>query len=77
MGFWESIGTGLINGAQQSLKEINQGKKEYASYTDEEPFKIIHDDRFFGGPSESKKIAAKHVLLDRGYDAETVGMKKG
>jgi hypothetical protein len=76
VGFWNTIAAGLINGAKKSLEEHNKAREKYASYTDERLLNIVRDDSTFLGPSESEKTAARSVLRDRGYDAETMRIMK-
>ncbi|WP_424406538.1 transposase [Pasteurella sp. PK-2025] len=68
MGFWDSVGS-LAKGAVNSINEYNaefQARKEkMEAKSNDELWRIVKDDGFFGSSKDDKKMAY-YVLKQRG-----------
>ena len=78
MGFWDkaldvakNIGTTVVNQIESSANEIREIKQKYEAMSDEELFKVIKSDGFFGNSKKEKGIAFG-ILKKRGYNIDEI-----
>ncbi|ELC9557970.1 TPA: hypothetical protein I7158_21585 [Vibrio vulnificus] len=81
MSFWKKalnvakdVGTAVVSEVEKQANEAREIKQKLEKMSDDELFKVVKDDGFFGS-SQKEKGTAFSLLKHRGYSVEDINQR--